>query len=313
MERNARSPICLLRMATSASWYLKSVRKTHRVRDVAKTESWARKEAKKAVSQLRGALRTAIGKAIWCDHPRRGRVEFPNGLPKIDHGIVLVEVLQRVDLEPEATVLPLDFQGTPISYLSVNDFLNLAVELRTTPELLEYLNARRSLQSPELRVIGDEKSLFEFYLLNDGSLQGVASRADASQAASAQQNKLRRLLMSKTDLDRYSMLLEHVADQLATRNPNYAEGIPPAELAKFEPVFARNTYLKMQGVVANLRLTERAELGRAFHGVIERLSTESEGFVYMAAHLDTLDRSGFLCSVPARNWIAPLCWIGWVC
>jgi hypothetical protein len=31
----------------------------------------------------------------WCDHARRGRVEFPDGLPKIDHGIVIVEVFCR--------------------------------------------------------------------------------------------------------------------------------------------------------------------------------------------------------------------------
>jgi hypothetical protein len=53
------------------------------------------------------------------------------------------------------------------------------VALRTTPELIEYLVARRSLPTAELRVIGDEKSLFEFYLLNDGSLHGCPSRAFA--------------------------------------------------------------------------------------------------------------------------------------
>lgn len=256
-------------------------------RDAAKTESWARKEAKRAVSQLRGALRTASGKVIWCDHPRRGRVEFPDGLLKIDHGVVLIEVFQPVDLEPEAAVLPLHFQGTPISYLSVNDFLNLGVELRTTPELLEYLQARRSLPAADLRSIGDERSLFEFYLLNGGSLQGCASRAEARQVASSRRDELRRLLAAKSDSDRYSKLLEYVADQLATHNPHYADGIPASELAKFEPVSARATYLEMQGVLANLRLPERAELGRAFDGVIDRLARQDEGFVYMAAHLDS--------------------------
>jgi hypothetical protein len=237
-------------------------------RDAARTESWARKEAKKAVTQLCGALRTATGKPVWCDHPRRGRVEFPDGLPKIDHGIVVIEVFQAVDLEPDAAILPLEYQGTPVSYLSVNDFLNLTVELRTTRELLEYLQARRSLPAADLRIIGDEKSLFEFYLLSGGSLRGLTSRAESVS-------------------DRYSNLLEHVADQLATRNPDYPEGIPAAELAKFEPASARVTYLEMQGVLVNLRLPERGELGRAFHGVIDRLAAQDEGFFYMAVHLDS--------------------------
>jgi hypothetical protein len=210
-------------------------------RDVARTRSWACKEAKRAVSQLQGALRTAIGKAVWCDHPRRGRVQFPGGLPKIDQGIVLVEVFQAVDLEPEGAALPLEFSGTPVSYFSVNDFLNLARELRTTPELLEYLKARRLLPSSDLRLIGDEKALFEFYLLNGGSLQGCTSRAEARKAAATRQDQLRRLLSLKAESNRYSMLLEHVADELATRDPAYAEGISPAALARFEPLSARTT------------------------------------------------------------------------
>ncbi len=254
-------------------------------RSITKTVLWARKEAKNAVSQLRGALRAPLAKAVWCNHPRRGRVEFPNGLPKIDHGVVLVEVFQSVDLRSEASALPLDFRGTPISYFSVNDFLNLAVELRTTPELLEYLKARRSLPPSDLRTIGDERSLFEFYLLNGGSLRGCSSRADARQVARANREQLRQLLRSKADSKRHSMLLEHVADQLATRNPKYADDIPEIVLAKFDPPYGRTAYLEMQGVLANLRLAERIELGCEFYGLIERRHSEPEGFVYRAAGL----------------------------
>jgi hypothetical protein len=72
-----------------------------------KTASWALKEAKRAASQLCGALRTARGKPIWCDHPRRSRIELADGLPAINHGIVLVEVFERVDLNAQADDLPL--------------------------------------------------------------------------------------------------------------------------------------------------------------------------------------------------------------
>jgi hypothetical protein len=70
--------------------------------DAARTEFWVRKKAKDARSQLCGALRTGAARPIWCDHPRRGRVEFSKGLPKIDRGIVLVEAFQTVDLQAEA-------------------------------------------------------------------------------------------------------------------------------------------------------------------------------------------------------------------
>lgn len=97
-------------------------------RDADKTASWAAKEAKKAASQLCGALRTARGKLVWCEHPRRGRVDLPEGLPAIHQGIVLIEVFHRVDLNAQSDELPLEYQGTPISYLSLNDFLNIAIE-----------------------------------------------------------------------------------------------------------------------------------------------------------------------------------------
>ena len=139
----------------------------------AKTEFWARKNAKGAVRQLIGALR-AKPRLIWCDHPRRGRIEFPAGLPPITHGIVLTEVFRPVDLQRDADDLPLSYRRTPITYLSVNDFLNLAVELRTMPELMAYLDARRGLPIPDLKRIGSERALF---------LSGAGSPIPASTTA----------------------------------------------------------------------------------------------------------------------------------
>jgi hypothetical protein len=162
-----------------------------------KTLSWASKEAKKAASQLCGALRTARGKPIWCDHPRRGRVELPNGLPKINHGIVLLEVLQSIDLNALADDLPLEYQGTPITYLSLNDFLNIAIELRTMPEVLSYLDARHSLPEADLRTIGNERPLFQFYLLEQGSLARCIGKADALLAAAARQGEFEEAVKLK--------------------------------------------------------------------------------------------------------------------
>lgn len=253
-----------------------------------KLVSWACKAARHAVSQLRGALRTVQKRPVWCEHSRRGRVDFLEGLPKINHAIVTVEVSERVDLASEAGNLPLEFQGTPISYFSLNDFLNLAVTLRTTSELLEYLNVRRSLPADDLRVIGDEKSLFECYVLGGLDSGAVVTRTAANAMIVNHQNRLQDLLKIKSLSDRYSTLLEHVADELATRLPNYATGLPDAFLQHFDPPDAREGYLKMQGILANLRLRERAELGRAFDEVIERLRKETEGFIYKTAYLDSI-------------------------
>lgn len=258
---------------------------TSRTRE--KAASWAAKEANRAVSQLRGALRTARGKAVWCEHSRRGRVDFPDGLPAINHGIVLVEVLERVDLNAQADDLPLEYQGTPITYLSVNDFLNIAIELRTLPELFAYLDARRSLPYTDLRIIGDERALFEFYLLQDGSLAGCVGKADAAVAVAARRYELDRALKAKWEHDRYGGLLEDVADQLATRRADYADGLSAEALAAYDAPDKRANYLKMQAVLANLGLRERAELGRAFEDTMARRAASGSAFSHRAMHVDS--------------------------
>ncbi len=253
-------------------------------RDETKTELWARKNAKNAVRQLCGALR-AGPRLIWCDHPRRGRVEFPAGLPPITHGIVLVEVFQPIDLQPDADESPLSCDGTPITYLSVNDFLNLAVELRTVPELIAYFDARRGLPITDLRRIGSERPLFEYYLLEGGSLQGCAGISDAAIAVAAQEDRLTEALASKKESDFYSGLLEHVADALATRHPD-AANLPPGWAGLYDHGPQRTNYLQLQEIIADLRLRERAMMGQAFDEASNGVAGRSQGFTYRAMHFD---------------------------
>jgi hypothetical protein len=253
-----------------------------------KTLAWALKESQRAASQLCGALRTARGKPIWCDHPRRGRVELADGLPIINQGIVLVESFERVDLNAQADDLPLQYQGTPITYLSLNDFLNIAIELRTVPEVLAYLDARRALPFTDLRIIGDERALFEFYLLHDGSLAGCLGKADAAVTVAARHDELDRALKSKWEHDQYSGLLEDVANQLATRREDYADGLSAEALAGYDAPDQRGNYLKMQAVFANLGLRVRSELGRAFEDTMRRRDASGSAFSHRAMYVDSM-------------------------
>ena len=256
-------------------------------RDRSKTILWANKAAANAVAQLDGALGTVeIRRPVWCVHPRRGRVEFPDGLPKITHAVAIIEVLERVELEADDTKFPLELRGVPITYLSVNDFLNLAIELRTIPEILEYLSARRLLPPADLRILGDEKPLYSFYLLNSGSFPTCRSRVNATAVIAECQDELTRRRTIKAESDRLSTLLEDVAHKLATRHCDYASEISPGLLMAFDDVADRRNYIEMQRIIANLRLRERAELGRAFQGAIQSVRNQPEGFTYMAAYLD---------------------------
>jgi len=257
-------------------------------RTAAKTELWARKKAKAGWHQLRRALTRPKDRPVWCDHQRRGRVEFPEGLPVIRHGIVIVEVFQAVDLQPDANNLPLECSGIPISYLSVNDFLNLAVNLRTVPELTGYLTARRLLPHEDLRVIGDEKALFQFYLLNGGSLVGCVGRADARSAVAGQRHRVRELLERKAEADHYSSLLEYVADSFAANHPNFTLSLPQGMREDtYDPAGLKTTSLEIQAELADLGLRERSVLGRALDAVIQQLSDKKDGFRFMTARLDS--------------------------
>src|ERR1700688_2933816 len=91
--------------------------------------------------------------------------------PDIIHGIALVETWRPVDLNQIADKLPLEYLGVPLTYMSINDFLNIVWQLRTVPEILEYLNARRELPSDCLRMVGDELPFYELYIMNGGSVK----------------------------------------------------------------------------------------------------------------------------------------------
>ncbi len=263
-----------------------------------RNELWVLKNIQNALKPIRGVIRNPDDRPKWCTHPRRGRVEF-DGISSIIHGIALAETWRPVDLSAAAADLPLKYMGIPLTYLSINDFLNLAVQLRTVPELLEYLSARRTLPEASLRHVGDEWTLFEFYLLNGGSFTGCTGHDDARQKLEANADAVAEALERNAEHRFYSGLLEYVADCLAVRDPDYAQGLSEHLLALFDPDGERKNYILLQEILVDLRLRERAELGRAFHSVSESVVEQRDGLSFQASHIDGKDRVFLF--VAARN------------
>jgi hypothetical protein len=233
-------------------------------------ESWVLKNAKQAFGQLKGAIRTVTSRPFWCNHPRRGRVEFDKGQLSVVHGIVLVENLgERI----QVTDLPIQFEGIPVSYFSVNDFLNIVNELRAYREILSYLNHRKALPVETLRSIGGDKVVFENYLLNGTTFPASVSYSDMEDAVANNHEALRDLVSAKKKNDVDAYLVEHVADALATRTPGYLQNLP-AELAQsFDNPSKRSSYLRMQEQLCDLDLVERRALGKQFRAVINQVET----------------------------------------
>ena len=257
-------------------------------RSVQRNELWVLKNTQDALKPILGAIRKPGDRPKWCEHSRRGRIAF-EALPKIIRGIALAETWRPVDLQTAAANLPLEYLGVPLSYLSINDFLNLVVQLRTVPEALAYLDARRSLPANSLRVIGNEFPLFELYLMNGGNLRGCTGHADAERATSTHDDLVQEAINRNSEYQHYSSCLEHVAHALAGRDPDYKVGATSEMLALFDPLEQRQNYIVLQEILADLRLRERAELGRGFDALCERMSRQGRGMSSCAAHLDGRD------------------------
>jgi hypothetical protein len=249
---------------------------------------WVLKNIQDALKPIRGVIRNPGDRPKWCEHPRRGRVEF-DPLPPIVHGVALAETWRPVDLHSAAADLPLEYLGVPVTYLSINDFLNLVVQLRTIPELLEYLYARRSLPVAALHTIGDEKPLFELYLANGGNLNGCTGYADARRAINTHADLVEEALARNAEYRYYSGLMEYVADCLATRDPGYAQGLSDDARALFDPDGSRKNYIVLQEMLVDLRLRERAELGKVLHALSDRVAQQPQGFAFQASHFDARD------------------------
>lgn len=261
-------------------------------RDDRRNELWVLKNAKGAVAQLIGALRSPTT-PFWCDHPRRGRVDFPTGLPTIVHGVVVAETFRPVDLLAAASDLPLEYASVPITYLSINDFLNLAMELRTVPELYTYLKARRALPESALRRFGEEQALLEYFLLN-GTFDACRGHEHAADVLVERAEERHDVLNRMVDYRAGSAYLEYVINALATRSATCLDGLSAERAASFDPTESRSNYLLMQAVLSDLSLRERAELGENFQYVIAALADQAEGYVHNAVRLDSKPEWVFL-------------------
>lgn len=258
-----------------------------------RVKSTAIKKAIGAYDQLKGALRSGFHKPIWCNHPRRGRVDFPDGLKNIKHAIAIVEVLHEVDLNDGAADLPLSIDDTPVTYLSVNDFENLAIELRNLPDMLDYLEARNKIPEYARRVIGVERVLFDYYLLHNGSFSGYTDWLDALSVEAKRLDELEAISMLRMQQQKFCMSIEQVAYELSTRDPLLEKESEQLQ-AYYESASERKGYLKMQEIIANLRFMERAALGEAFDKVMERTRSVDKDLAVNIARLDSLPDFVFL-------------------
>lgn len=183
---------------------------------------WVSKKTKDALKQLEGGIRTSQTRRYWCEHARRGKVLFRPKQIQIIQAIVLVETLEIVRLPDE---LVLEIGGIPVSYFSANDFLNIVNELRTIRDIQKYLEGRRCLPQEALASVGLEKTIYEYYILNNGIFPYVN---DSSQLVSTVENnrkEIAKLIRIKSRTDNDSYIVERISDALSQRLEGYEKGL----------------------------------------------------------------------------------------
>ncbi|MGI0086006.1 MAG: hypothetical protein ACREBQ_13080, partial [Nitrososphaerales archaeon] len=258
-----------------------------------KLERWVAKNASAALAQVQGTLRTLSERKFWCDHPRRGHVDFLEGQLTPLHGIVLVEHFQgRI---PLAGNFPTEHRGIPISYFTTNDFLNVVDQLRAFPEIAQYLDERHQQLPQEcLRAAGGEGVLFDHYILRNGRFEGWTIYSEIELELAKHKAEVQACLKTKAKADRDAYLIEYVADQLSQRGLDPKADLPPDLPAHVDPPDKRTAYLKMQEHLCDLPLSDRRSLGAQFKAVFDKLhqSNSHTEFIFGAVWADS--KPGFV-------------------
>ncbi len=251
-----------------------------------KLAKWANKNAKAALKQLKGGIRTSQNKGYWCEHPRRGKVKFKPNEIQITHGIVLVETLEIVFLEDDCAI---ETGTIPVSYFSVNDFLNILKELRTIKDIQRYLDSRKSLPKELLATLGSEKTIYKSYLLNKGVFPKSITFSQIVREVESNKKQIDKIIRLKSLNDQNAYVIENISDALSKRLEGYEKGLDKNISMEYDPPLNRKNYLLMQNELCDLTLDERRKIGNEFFGIMERVKDEKdkEPMIFKSIWLDS--------------------------
>jgi hypothetical protein len=246
---------------------------------------WCKKAAEAAVGQLIGAVKTIQGRPFWCDHAKRGRVDFKAGVLQVRHAIACVEAGQGIELPLD---LPEDARGTPVTYMTSSDLLNVVKELHSFPDIVRYLDARLKLPRDLRRSVGLEEALYSYYLLNDESFDGCRSFEDVIAALDADGGDLKRKIAEKHEADFSASIIESVSYSLAGP-PGAGSWSAAGVSATYDEERQRTEYTTIQECLCNLRLVERRLIGEKFIELRRLIAGRPKDLVYSSSHSDGKD------------------------
>jgi hypothetical protein len=114
---------------------------TPRIEDL----GWTRKNLTKAVSQLKGAVRTIkTGQIVRLENERRGSLQFSTDMFRYVYALVVLNHV-AAPFDPVEHVPDIGSFGVPLHVLSFVDFYNIARVLDTPVDLIGYFEVRSQI------------------------------------------------------------------------------------------------------------------------------------------------------------------------
>lgn len=139
--------------------------------------------------------------------------------------------------------------------------------------------------------------VYETYQLSSGTFEDIKSFVNIVDFVITKETEIKALYEKLKDSFPYSCLIEDVADQLATRDPNLPEQLKQY----YEPVESRQGYLQLQATLANTRLAERIISGRILHQTKAFMETQEQGMTMGAHFVDSIPDMVFVLGA-WKNW-----------
>lgn len=240
---------------------------------------WTRKNLTKAVSQLRGAVRTIkAGQIVRLQNERRGAVQFSTDMFRYVYALAVLNHV-AAPFDPVELVPDIATFGVPLHVLSFADFFNIARVLDTPVDLIGYFEVRSQILIPTFKPkVHEEQPVFEFYLDHFEELTSFQAELHGEHRApegfKEHGDMLRRIYRDETlDID---------ASYFIDKIINWTHQTDPSSPAPFEG--AQRDYVAVATYLGRLVRPRRAYMGKAFIDAIKRAGeTKEDDFAHFSS------------------------------
>lgn len=231
----------------------------------AEDRDWTKRNLEKAVSQVKGAIRTIkTGQIVRLENHRRGAVRLSTEMFRYVYGLIVMnhasDPFDARELAPDLAKV-----GHPVHVVSFADFYNLARVLDTPVDLIGYFEVRAQILIPTFNPkVHAEQQALEFYVDHFEELTSLQAELHGEQRSpdlfKEHGEMLRRIYRGDSSGPDDSYFIDKII--------NWMHQVDGASLAPFEN--GDSDYVAIATHLASLVRPRRAYIGKAFRDAIRR-------------------------------------------